>query len=270
MLHEIMEGRASEAQTAALLIALRAKGETVDELAGLARTMRDLAVPGGHRAARPGGHRRHRRRAADLQRVHHRGVRGRRRGRADGQARQPLGHRPVGLGRRARGARRPHRPGARRMWPTCIEAIGFGFMFAPAAPPGHEARGARAQGPGRAHDLQLPRPADQPGRRHAPADRRLRRPPSWNRWPRALEALGGEHALVLVAPTTASTSLVPRATRVVELRGDGRPASSTFTPEDLGVEPAPAESRSAAGTPEQNAPVAARGAGRARPARSAS
>jgi anthranilate phosphoribosyltransferase len=38
-----MEGRSSEVQTAAFLIALRAKGETVPELVGLARTMRDLA-----------------------------------------------------------------------------------------------------------------------------------------------------------------------------------------------------------------------------------
>ena len=39
-----MEGRASEVQTAAFLIALRAKGETVAELTGLARTMRRLAA----------------------------------------------------------------------------------------------------------------------------------------------------------------------------------------------------------------------------------
>ncbi|MDQ3719925.1 MAG: anthranilate phosphoribosyltransferase [Actinomycetota bacterium] len=45
VLREIMEGRASEAQTAGFLIALRAKGETVPEVAGLARTMRELAVP---------------------------------------------------------------------------------------------------------------------------------------------------------------------------------------------------------------------------------
>lgn len=45
VLREIMEGRASEAQTAGFLVAMRAKGETVPEIAGLARTMRELAVP---------------------------------------------------------------------------------------------------------------------------------------------------------------------------------------------------------------------------------
>jgi anthranilate phosphoribosyltransferase len=45
VLAEIMEGRSSDVQTAAFLIALRAKGETVPELVGLARTMRALATP---------------------------------------------------------------------------------------------------------------------------------------------------------------------------------------------------------------------------------
>ncbi len=45
VLSEIMEGRSSDIQTAAFLIALRSKGETVPELIGLARTMRFLATP---------------------------------------------------------------------------------------------------------------------------------------------------------------------------------------------------------------------------------
>ena len=44
VLAEIMHGDVSEVQIAGFLIALRTKGETVEELAGLARTMRELAA----------------------------------------------------------------------------------------------------------------------------------------------------------------------------------------------------------------------------------
>ncbi len=45
VLAEIMAGNAGDTQIAAFLIALRTKGETADEIAGLARTMRDHATP---------------------------------------------------------------------------------------------------------------------------------------------------------------------------------------------------------------------------------
>ncbi|HEY3492720.1 MAG TPA: anthranilate phosphoribosyltransferase, partial [Solirubrobacterales bacterium] len=45
VLTEIMEGRTDPVQTGSFLIALRAKGETVPEVVGLARTMRSLATP---------------------------------------------------------------------------------------------------------------------------------------------------------------------------------------------------------------------------------
>ena len=45
VLAEIMDGNASEVETAGVLVALRTKGETVDEIEGLAQTMRRFAIP---------------------------------------------------------------------------------------------------------------------------------------------------------------------------------------------------------------------------------
>ena len=45
VLAEIMAGNGSEAQIAGFLIALRTKGETEEEIAGLAQTMRSMATP---------------------------------------------------------------------------------------------------------------------------------------------------------------------------------------------------------------------------------
>ena len=100
-----MEGRAGEVQTGAFLVALRAKGETVSELIGLARTMRTPRHPRRDRAHRSRRHGRDRRRALDLQRLDHGGADRCRRGLRGRQARQPLEHVAIGLGRHARGAR---------------------------------------------------------------------------------------------------------------------------------------------------------------------
>ena len=173
VLAEIMEGRAGEVQTGAFLIALRAKGETVPELVGLARTMRSLATPvetkrhdlvdtagtgGGPSTFNVSTTRRPCRRR--------RGLRG-------GQARQPLENQPLGLRRPARSARRPYRPRAR---PGRGLHRG-GRLRLHVRPPPSRGDGARRPGPqgaGGADDLQLPRPVDQPGRRRAPADRSRR------------------------------------------------------------------------------------------------
>ena len=176
VLAEIMEGRADPVQTGAFLIALRAKGETVPELVGLARTMRSLATPVATDARRPRRHRRHRRRALDLQRLDHRGA-GRRRRRLRGrQARQPLQHQQVRLRRPAGGARRRTSSSTPSRSARCIDEVGFGFMFAPR----HHAAMAHVdpgpQGARGADDLQLPRAADQPGRGQPAAARRLRPP----------------------------------------------------------------------------------------------
>ncbi|MDH4346646.1 MAG: anthranilate phosphoribosyltransferase, partial [Thermoleophilia bacterium] len=42
---EVMRGDATQAQIAGFLVALRAKGETVDEIAGCAEAMRDHVLP---------------------------------------------------------------------------------------------------------------------------------------------------------------------------------------------------------------------------------
>ena len=89
---EVMDGEATPAQLAALLVALRMRGETVDELAGFASAMRERVLAG--RGA--GGHdrrRRHRRRRIrDVQHLDRVGAGRRRRRRAGREARQSGDH----------------------------------------------------------------------------------------------------------------------------------------------------------------------------------
>src|SRR3954452_8466331 len=174
VLREVMEGNASEAQAAALLIALRTKGETVAEITGLARTMRELATPvevdGADlvdTAGTGGGPPTFNVSTTAAFVAAGAGCRGGKDGNRAATGR-------CGAGRRARGSGRPHRPRAAGRG-RVHRSGGLRLHVRSQPPQRHAPRGAGAQGAGRAHGVQLPRPADQSRGRDAPGDRRLRR-----------------------------------------------------------------------------------------------
>ena len=169
-----MDGEATPAQLAALLMGLRMRGETVEELAGFAAAMRERVVrvdaPAG--AIDVVGHRRRRQR--DVQHLD------------DGRARRGRGRcrrsRSTATGR---SRRRPARPtcstrSASGSTTTPRPRLGLAprarlrVPLRPELPPGDEARRADAARDRRADGVQPARPADQPGRHDAPAPRRRR------------------------------------------------------------------------------------------------
>jgi anthranilate phosphoribosyltransferase len=252
VLREVMAGEASEAQAAAFLIALRTKGETVDELVGLARTMRSLA------------------RSVDVARSDLLDTAGTGGGRPTFNVSTCAAFVAAGAGcvvakhgnrsatgrsgsadvLEALGARIDLEPAAVA---TCIAEVGFGFMFAP-----H-------------HHLAM---------RHVVAVRRelgvrtifnflgpLTNPAGATRQligvsdPRyietiaaALRALGGRTALVVSSEDGLDEISVSGATRAVELR-DGEIRTFSITPDGLGVESFPPDAVGAA-DPSQSAAVA--------------
>ena len=166
LMRRIMGGEMSPVMMAALLIGLRVKKETIGEITAAAQVMREFStkVEVADRSA-PRRHRRHRRRRfahlqhLDLQHVRRRGLR-----RAGRQARQPQRVEQVGQRRRARGARRAARRWRRGAGRALHRRDRHRLHVRAQPPPGDEERRPGAQGTGRAHDLQHPRAADQPGR----------------------------------------------------------------------------------------------------------
>ena len=131
-------------------------------------------------------------------------------------------------------------------------------MFAPAHHAGDALRGPGAQAARGAHDLQLPRPADQPGRRHAPADRRRRTRRYLETIAGALARLGAAHALVVSSDDGLDELSHLRAdARRRGADGDAR-AATRSTPEDVGLDARRSRTSSSGGTPEVNAEIARR------------
>jgi len=256
VLREVMEGNASEAQTAGLLIAFRTKGETVQEIAGMARALRDAAV-----AVHPS--------PAGAPLVDTAGSGG---GRPTFNVSTTAAFVAAGAGCRvakhgnrsatgqsgsadvleALGARIDLSPQAVA---DCIDELGFGFMFAPAHHPAmrhvvpvRKALGVRTifnfLGP-------LTNPAG--------ATRQLIGVSDWRFLDivaGALAELGCDHALVVASEDGLDELSISGPTRVVELR-DATIEAHTVTPESVGLTLAPQDAV-AAGTPEKNAGVARR------------
>jgi anthranilate phosphoribosyltransferase len=251
-LREVMEGRASDAQTAGLLIAFRSKGETVGEIAGMARAMRELAV------AVETSH-------DDL--VDTAGTGG---GRPTFNVSTTAAFVAAGAGCRiakhgnrsatgqsgsadvleALGARIDLAPNAVA---SCIDELGFGFMFAPAHHPAMKhvvpVRKELAVrtifnflGP-------LTNPAGARRQLIGVSDRRF-----LDIVAAALGELGCDHALVVSSDDGLDELSTSSPTHVVELK-DGRIEELTVTPESVGLEPAPQDAV-AAGTPQKNAGIA--------------
>ena len=249
VLREIMEGRVTEVQTAAFLIALRTKGETVDEVAGLAATMRGLArrveldQPDVVDTAGTGG-------GAPSFNV---STTAALLAAAAGATIAKHGNRSA-TGRcgsadvlEALGARIDLEPPAIA---ECIAEVGFGFMFAPMH---HQA--TRYVIPVR-RDLavrtifNLLGPLTNP----AGATRQVigvSDPHYLETMAGALAQLGSESALIVSAEDGLDELSVSAPTRVVELR-NGRIDPFTLTPEDAGLERVPADSL-AQGDPDENA-----------------
>jgi anthranilate phosphoribosyltransferase len=254
VLDEIMEGRAADVQTGAFLVALRAKGETVAELVGLARTMRRLAAEveaerddlvdtagtgggpstfnistaaalvaaGAGCAVAKHGNRSNTSRCGSADLLEALGVR------------IELG--PAEVAR-------------------CIDEVGFGFMFAPRhhaamkhVMPVRKELAVRTifnfLGP-------LTNPAGATRQLLGVSDRLYQETIA-----EALVGLGCERALVVCAADDVDEISVSAETRVIEVK-DGRTEEWFVRPEDVGLESAQIE-QVAGGEPEENAATVTR------------
>lgn len=256
VLAEIMRGQASEVEISAFLIALRTKGETVQELAGLARTMRDMAaaVPVQRddlldTAGTGGG-----RRTFNVSTTAALIAAGAGCGVAKHGNRSATGLSGSADLLEALGARIDLGP---EQVASCIEEAGFGFMFAPAhhaatrfVVPVRSGLGVRTVfnllGP-------LTNPAGAPRQLIGVAD-----PSFLETVAGALALLGTERALVVSGKDGIDEISTSAPTEIVEVNGD-QTRRFTLHPEEVGVALLRSEEveQVAGGTPDRNAEITA-------------
>jgi anthranilate phosphoribosyltransferase len=254
VLSEIMAGNATEIQIAGFLIALRTKGETVDELAGLARTMRALATPVSvgrgnllDTAGTGGG-----RRTFNVSTTAALIAAGAGCTVAKHGNRSATGLSGSADVLEALGARIDLPPAAVA---RCIEEVGFGFMFAPAhhqatryVIPVRRQLGVRTifnfLGP-------LTNPAGATRQLIGVSD-----PSYLETMAGALALLGTEHALLVSSDDGLDELSISASTTVVEVR-DGEVRRYSVAPEDVGLSAAPADAVPG-GDPAENAETARR------------
>src|SRR6185295_7788036 len=254
VLDEIMEGRVADVQTAAFLVALRAKGETVAELVGLARTMRRLA--------------------AEVAVARHDLVDTAGTGGGPSTFNVSTAAALVAAGAGCAVAKHGNRSSTSRCGSAdllealgvridlgpeqvarCIDEVGFGFMFAPRhhaamkhVVPVRKELAVRTifnfLGP-------LTTPAGATRQLLGVSDRRYQETIA-----EALVGLGCERALVVCAADDMDEISVSVETRVIEVK-EGGTEEWFVRPQDVGVEPAEIE-RIAGGTPEENAATVTR------------
>jgi anthranilate phosphoribosyltransferase len=254
VLAEIMHGEVSETQIAGFLIALRTKGETVEELTGLARTMRELAahVPTGREdlldTAGTGGGRSSFNVSTTAALI------------AAGAGCALAKHGNRSATSRSGSADLLEALGARiDLTPAevagCIEEAGFGFMFAPAH---HQA--TRFVVPVR-RELAVRTIFNLLGPLTNPAGARrqligVSDASFLQTIAGALARLGVDRALVVAGEDGLDEVSASAPTRVVEVNGEEL-TSYLLHPADVGVEAAPggAGDGPSGGTPQENAAV---------------
>jgi anthranilate phosphoribosyltransferase len=252
VLEQIMHGDVAETQIAGFLIALRTKGETVDELAGLARTMRALAAPVAtarsdllDTAGTGGGRSTFNVSTTAALIAAGAGCAVAKHGNRSATSR--CGSADV---LEALGARIDLTPAAVA---ACIEEAGFGFMFAPAH---HQA--TRFVIPVR-HELAVRTIFNLLGPLTNPAGARrqligVSDPSFLGTIARALARLGVDRALVVTGEDGLDEVSASAATKVVEVNGEDI-TEYLLAPADAGVAPE-ADAAAVGGTPEHNAQLA--------------